>query len=82
VGRENPYRHPAEEVLERYERTGTNVCRTDRDGAVFLTADGDRIAVLRWAELVLQRIAVDDRSRWSGVERQNWERLWIRTGAI
>jgi competence protein ComEC len=81
AGRENPYHHPSEEVLARYHQAGTDVCRTDRDGAVFLTAGRDRIDVLRWAELVLQRIAVDDLSRWGEGERRNWERLWNRTGA-
>lgn len=34
VGRNNGYGHPAEEVLERLERFGCRVWRTDRDGTV------------------------------------------------
>jgi competence protein ComEC len=82
VGRENPYHHPADEVLARYERSGAEICRTDRDGAVFITADGDRMNVTRWSALILQRIAVDDLTPWSERERNNWERFWIRKWEI
>ena len=41
AGYRNRFGHPAREVLERYERAGVRVLRTDRDGAVsvFLRRD-------------------------------------------
>jgi competence protein ComEC len=40
AGRSNHFGHPGPEVLERYERAGATVFRTDRDGAVMLETDG------------------------------------------
>jgi competence protein ComEC len=37
---ENPYGHPASEVVERYRRSGAFVFRTDRDGIVRFVTDG------------------------------------------
>jgi competence protein ComEC len=34
AGRRNPYGHPAPEVLDRLERAGARVLRTDRDGQI------------------------------------------------
>ncbi len=34
VGRDNAYGHPAPETLERLERAGAEIYRTDRDGTV------------------------------------------------
>jgi competence protein ComEC len=78
VGRENPYHHPSPEVVARYQQTGADVCRTDRDGAVFLTIDQNRIDVARWSELMLQRITLTNRKEWGTFERQNWQRIWKR----
>ncbi len=41
AGRNNPYRHPHRETLERYGNAGVNVLRTDRDGAVTVTFTDD-----------------------------------------
>ncbi len=38
AGRFNTYRHPAPAVLRAYEEAGTSLHRTDREGAVVLTA--------------------------------------------
>lgn len=38
VGRRNPYGHPTSAVLQAYERQGSRLFRTDRDGAVSITA--------------------------------------------
>src|SRR5947199_1331245 len=40
VGRNNPYGHPAPEVLERLARHGVTVLRTDRSGTITLSTDG------------------------------------------
>ncbi len=37
AGRNNVYRHPHRETLERYRNAGVNILRTDRDGAVTIT---------------------------------------------
>ncbi len=41
AGLDNRFGHPTEEVLERYE--AATVLRTDRDGHVTLSSDGDRL---------------------------------------
>ncbi len=40
VGRANRFGHPVPEVLDRYRRTGVDIFRTDRDGAVTVDTDG------------------------------------------
>jgi competence protein ComEC len=45
VGRGNPYGHPASVVLQRYQEIGTQIFRTDQDGAIELMSDGYRAQV-------------------------------------
>jgi competence protein ComEC len=45
AGEDNPYGHPSPELLERLEASGARVLRTDRDGAVHIVTDGDRLEV-------------------------------------
>jgi len=40
AGRSNHFGHPVPEVMERYRAIGTEVFRTDRDGAVMVESDG------------------------------------------
>ena len=40
---ENPYGHPSPELLE--EASGARVLRTDRDGAVHIVTDGERLEI-------------------------------------
>jgi competence protein ComEC len=49
VGRRNPFGHPAPAALARLASAGAAVYRTDLDGAVEITTDGDRLRVQRWA---------------------------------
>ncbi|MGC8741600.1 MAG: DNA internalization-related competence protein ComEC/Rec2 [Candidatus Sumerlaeaceae bacterium] len=44
-GRRNHYGHPSPAVLKRLETHGARVYRTDRDGAVWVATDGNRIEV-------------------------------------
>ena len=51
VGESNPFGHPAEAVLERYEQAGVRLLRTDHDGAVAAITDGQNLEVRTFAEL-------------------------------
>jgi competence protein ComEC len=42
VGRHNNYGHPAPEVVARLARHGIAILRTDRDGTITFTTDGER----------------------------------------
>jgi competence protein ComEC len=44
-GRDNSFGHPSPEVVERLEAAGVRVYRTDRDGAITATTDGQTLAV-------------------------------------
>jgi len=44
-GEDNPYGHPSPELLERLQASGARVLRTDRDGAVHIVTDGERLEV-------------------------------------
>jgi len=49
VGEANPFGHPHRELLERLQRPGLRVLRTDRDGAVTVTSDGQSLHVRTFA---------------------------------
>jgi competence protein ComEC len=78
VGRGNPYHHPSDVVLARYERIGARICRTDLDGAVTITVRNGKFAIQRWKDLILRRIDLFDHSTWGRQEQGNWGRLRIR----
>jgi beta-lactamase superfamily II metal-dependent hydrolase len=78
VGRGNPYHHPSDEVLERYEKIRALICRTDSDGAVTIAVNKGELAIQRWNDLVLRRIALADRATWGEQELVNGDRLRIR----
>jgi competence protein ComEC len=61
VGR-NTWGHPRAGAVAALEQAG-RVLRTDRDGAVFIRSDGDRLSVRSWGELARGR-------RWT--ERLRW----------
>jgi competence protein ComEC len=44
-GEDNPYGHPSPELVERLEASVPRVLRTDRDGAVHIVTDGDRLEI-------------------------------------
>ena len=45
AGEFNPYGHPHAELLERLEKMGAVILRTDRDGAVHVLTDGERLEI-------------------------------------
>jgi beta-lactamase superfamily II metal-dependent hydrolase len=45
VGEKNTYGHPSSELLERLEAAGVRILRTDRDGAVQVLNDGERLEI-------------------------------------
>ena len=49
-GRDNPFGHPAPEVLRRLESTGARVYRTDRDGQITIDTDGSGVSVTTYGE--------------------------------
>ena len=44
VGKHNKFRHPSSAVIERLERAGARVCRTDEEGAIIVETDGSHRA--------------------------------------
>lgn len=51
AGYRNRFRHPADEVIERYRARGITVHRTDRDGALLVRVAPDGVRVERWRDL-------------------------------
>jgi competence protein ComEC len=49
VGEANPFHHPAETVVNRYDSNGIKLLRTDLDGAITATTDGQSISVHDYA---------------------------------
>ena len=45
AGEDNPYGHPSPELLEQLQSAGARVLRTDRDGAVHILTDGDKLEI-------------------------------------
>jgi competence protein ComEC len=45
AGEDNPYGHPSTELLERLQKAGVRILRTDRDGAVRVLTDGTRLQI-------------------------------------
>jgi competence protein ComEC len=50
VGEANPFGHPSDDVIERYEHSGVRLLRTDRDGAVTAITDGQNLSVHSYVE--------------------------------
>ncbi|SDY39688.1 DNA internalization-related competence protein ComEC/Rec2 [Nitrosomonas sp. Nm33] len=51
VGYRNHFGHPNEKVVERYRDLGSELMRSDRDGAVLLQFKEDSITVSSWREI-------------------------------
>jgi len=50
VGEGNPFGHPNDSVVERYEQRGTKLLRTDHDGAITALSDGHRLTVTSYRD--------------------------------
>jgi competence protein ComEC len=78
VGSRNRYHHPSPEVIARYRAAGTQLFRTDSDGALFVTVDKGGLIVRSWRTRMLQRIEIANTGSWRRQEKQNWRALWLR----
>ena len=45
AGEDNPYGHPSAELLDRLEKAGVRILRTDRDGAIHVLTDGTGLEI-------------------------------------
>jgi competence protein ComEC len=45
TGEGNPYGHPSTELVKRLEDAGVRILRTDRDGAIHVLTDGERVQI-------------------------------------
>ncbi len=84
-GKDNVFNHPNPDVVERYERSGARIYRTDADGAVIIVSDGENFKVETFDTLSLKKISLSEGScgqgnraldEWWGVEVENIRRLW------
>lgn len=48
VGYRNRFGHPRQEILERYQAVGSELLRTDQEGAIIATMDEKQIKVEKW----------------------------------
>ena len=46
AGAKNTYGHPTPEVLQRLEKFGIKILRTDKDGDVKMESDGNKIKII------------------------------------
>ncbi len=76
VGARNPYGHPTPEALEAYRRLGAQVYRTDMAGAVIVRADGPRLLVATYRDLILQPVPLG--RGMLAAELANYRRLLTR----
>jgi competence protein ComEC len=47
-GKNNVFRHPHPDVLDRYRSAGVEIFRTDQDGAVLVNSDGQTLSITPW----------------------------------
>jgi competence protein ComEC len=80
VGRANPFGHPSPEALEAYGILGSKVFRTDRDGAITIETDGERIRYSTYRDAVLLPVSLGG-GMWHR-ERENLKKVWRRWAGI
>ena len=47
LAKDNPYGYPHRESLQRLQDTGAVICRTDRDGTILVSSNGETYSVVR-----------------------------------
>jgi competence protein ComEC len=50
AGYRNRFGHPHPTVVDRFEKAGVRIYRTDRDGAITVSTDGESVWIRTWAE--------------------------------
>jgi len=55
AGYRNRFRHPHQETLDRYRTSGTRLYRTDLDGAITVTTDGNTIDVTTFRQATVRQ---------------------------
>jgi len=75
VGRHNSYGHPVRDVVEAYSAVGSEIARTDRDGAIIVSGEvsSTNLHVRRMRDGVLRPVALHE-CLWA-CERDNWHRV-------
>jgi competence protein ComEC len=75
VGAHNPYGHPAPGVLAAYQQLGSQIFRTDQQGAIVMEVEvmEDTLRVRQFSDLVLSPVQWD--SKMLFVEWENMKRL-------
>jgi len=78
VGRHNSYGHPVPDVVEAYSAIGSEVARTDRDGAIIVTGrlSTSDLQVRRMRDMVLEPVKPQE-CLWN-CEWRNWHRVWMQ----
>jgi competence protein ComEC len=78
VGRHNSYGHPVPDVVEAYSAMGSEVARTDRDGAIIVTGrlSTSDIQIRRMRDMVLEPVVLRE-CPWD-CEWRNWHRVWMQ----
>ncbi len=78
VGRHNSYGHPVPDVVEAYSAIGSEVVRTDRDGAIIVTGrlSTSEMQVRSMRDVVWQPV-IPRECLWN-CEWRNWHRVWIQ----
>ncbi len=77
VGFQNKYKHPAPEHVEAYEQNGARIYRTDRDGAILMNINDNKISTKAYAETRLKRINLPSSFlKIIKVEADNVRKLW------
>jgi competence protein ComEC len=82
VGRVNAYGHPTDPVLDAFERQGVRVLRTDRDGAIQMTASlsSPELRIRSTRDEFLQPVVSGQPGL--AVEQKNLRKLWRQWTAI
>ncbi|MGA6829028.1 DNA internalization-related competence protein ComEC/Rec2 [Nitrospira sp. NS4] len=82
VGRHNAYGHPVQAVLDAYAGKGSEVYRTDLDGAIIVTGriSTAEVRIQRTRDVILRPTNLES-PVWQA-ELENWQRLWRQRSGL